>query len=44
VADAVVVGSAIVDLIGKIGDRENLADRVGNFVSPIVSKIRSSRA
>jgi tryptophan synthase alpha chain len=44
VADAVVVGSAIVDLIGKIGDREDLADCVGNFVSPIVSKIRSSRA
>jgi tryptophan synthase alpha chain len=37
VADAVVVGSAIVDLIGKIGDREDLADRVGKFVSPIVS-------
>ena len=44
VADAVVVGSAIVDLIGQIGDREDLADCVGNFVSPIVSKIRSSRA
>jgi tryptophan synthase alpha chain len=44
VADAVVVGSAIVDLIGKIGDRENLADCVGKFVSPIVSRIRSSRA
>jgi tryptophan synthase alpha chain len=44
VADAVVVGSAIVDLIGKIGDREDLADRVGKFVSPIVCQIRSSRA
>jgi tryptophan synthase alpha chain len=44
VADAVVVGSAIVDLIGKIGDREDLADRVGKFVSPIVDRIRSSRA
>ncbi len=44
VADAVVVGSAIVDLIGKIGDREELADRVGKFVTPIVSAIRSSRA
>jgi tryptophan synthase alpha chain len=43
VADAVVVGSAIVDLIGKIGDREDLADRVGKFVTPIVSAIRSSR-
>ena len=44
VADAVVVGSAIVDLIGKMGDREELADRVGKFVSPIVDTIRSSRA
>ena len=44
VADAVVVGSAIVDLIGKIGDREDLADRVGKFVSPIADRIRSCRA
>lgn len=44
VADAVVVGSAIVDLIGKIGDREDLADRVGKFVSPMVNRIRSARA
>ena len=43
-ADAVVVGSAIVDLIGKVVDREDLADRVGKFVSPIVSAIRPSRA
>lgn len=42
-ADGVVVGSAIVDLIGKIGDCENLANRVGKFVSPIVNRIRSSR-
>ena len=41
VADAVVVGSAIVDLIGKIGDREDLADCVGKFVSPIADRIRS---
>ncbi len=44
VADAVVVGSAIVDLIGKIGDRDDLADRVGKFVESIASAIRSSRA
>jgi tryptophan synthase alpha chain len=43
VADAVVVGSAIVDLIGKIGDREDLADRVGEFALPIVSAIHGSR-
>jgi len=43
VADAVVVGSAIVDLIGKIGDADALADRVGKFVTPIVSAVRSSR-
>src|SRR5207248_2469281 len=29
VAEAVVIGSAIVDLIGKIGDADNLADGVG---------------
>src|SRR5438094_3478854 len=43
VADAVVVGSAIVDLIGKTGDREDLADRVGKFVAPIVSAMLRSR-
>ena len=43
VADAVVVGSAIVDLIGKIGDRDDLADRVGKFVVPIVSAICKTR-
>jgi tryptophan synthase alpha chain len=43
VADAVVVGSAIVDLIGKIGDADDLADRVAKFVTPIVSAISSSR-
>jgi tryptophan synthase alpha chain len=43
VADAVVVGSAIVDLIGKVGDREDLADCVGNFVSTIVSAMSRSR-
>ncbi len=43
VADAVVVGSAIVDLIGQIGDRKELADRVGRFVSPIVAAMSSSR-
>ena len=42
-ADAVVVGSAIVDLIGKIGDREELASRVGKFVSPIVAAISASQ-
>jgi tryptophan synthase alpha chain len=42
VADAVVVGSAIVDLIGKIGDREDLADRVGKFVLAIVSAMRKA--
>src|SRR6185437_1311279 len=43
VADAVVVGSAIVDLIGKIGDRDVLADRVAKFVTPIVSAICKTR-
>jgi tryptophan synthase alpha chain len=43
VADAVVVGSAIVDLIGKVGDRDDLADHVGKFVAPIVSAICKTR-
>ncbi len=43
VADAVVVGSAIVDLIGKVGDADVLADRVAKFVTPIVAAISSSR-
>ena len=43
VADGVVVGSAIVDLIGKIGDADALADHVAKFVTPIVSAISSSR-
>ena len=44
VADAVVVGSAIVDLIGKIGDRDDLAGGVGKFAAPFSSAISSSRA
>jgi tryptophan synthase alpha chain len=43
-ADAVVVGSAIVDLIGKIGDCEDLADQVGRFGLPLAAAISSSRA
>jgi len=43
IADAVVIGSAIVDLIGKIGDAEDLADRVAKFVMPIMSAIRRTR-
>ena len=43
VADAVVVGSAIVDLIGKVGDADDLADRVAKFVTPIVSAMRKTR-
>src|SRR5205814_5400368 len=34
VADAVVVGSAIVDLIGRIGEADDLAERVADFVQP----------
>ena len=44
VADAVVVGSAIVDLIGKIGDCEDLANQVGRFVLPFAAAISPSRA
>ncbi len=42
IADAVVIGSAIVDLIGKIGDQDDLADGVGKFVAPFASAISSS--
>jgi len=44
IADAVVIGSAIVDLIGKIGDADDLADGVGKFVAPLASAISSCRA
>jgi tryptophan synthase alpha chain len=37
VADGVVVGSAIVDLIGKIGDRDELPVRLGKFVAPMIN-------
>jgi tryptophan synthase alpha chain len=42
IAEAVVVGSAIVDLIGKVGDVDVLADRVVKFVTPIVSAMRKT--
>jgi tryptophan synthase alpha chain len=42
IAEAVVVGSAIVDLIGKVGDSDVLADRVAKFVTPIVSAMRKT--
>src|SRR5207249_6088078 len=44
IAEAVVIGSAIVDLIGKIGDADDLANGVGKFVAPFASAISSSRA
>ena len=43
IADAVVIGSAIVDLIGKIGDADDLADGVGKFVAPIGVAVRGAR-
>jgi tryptophan synthase alpha chain len=43
-ADAVVVGSAIVDLIGKIGDAADLSDRIGKFVAPIASAVHHARS
>ena len=43
IAEAVVIGSAIVDLIGKIGDRNDLADSIGRFVAPFTAAILSSR-
>ena len=43
IAEAVVIGSAIVDLIGKIGDTDDLAGRVAKFVTPIASAMRKTR-
>jgi len=43
-ADGVVVGSAIVDLIGGIGDTDELADRVGKFVAPIAKAVHEARS
>jgi tryptophan synthase alpha chain len=43
IADAVVIGSAIVDLIGKIGDADDLADGVGKFVAPFASALCQTR-
>jgi tryptophan synthase alpha chain len=40
-ADAVVVGSAIVRRIGEIGDTDKLAKQIGAFVQPLVSAVGS---
>jgi tryptophan synthase alpha chain len=40
-ADAVVVGSAIVRRIGEIGDTDTLAKQIGVFVRPLVSAVES---
>src|SRR5437868_12088038 len=42
-ADGVVVGSAIVDLIGRIGDAADLADRISEFVAPIAAAVHKAR-
>ncbi|MDQ2867145.1 MAG: tryptophan synthase subunit alpha [Verrucomicrobiota bacterium] len=43
IADAVVVGSAIVDFIGKNGSASDLAERVGKFVAPFAEAIHAAR-
>jgi tryptophan synthase alpha chain len=40
IADGVVVGSAIVDRIGRLGDSRDLADSVQAFVTPLVEACR----
>jgi tryptophan synthase alpha chain len=42
-ADAVVVGSAIVRRIGEFGDDEQLPFRIQEFVGPIVQAVKSVR-
>ncbi len=43
-ADAVVVGSAIVSQIAKQGDDAKLAERIEEFVRPLIAATRSARA
>jgi len=43
-ADAVVVGSAIVNEIGKRGDIEGLADSIMEFAAPIARAVHDARA
>ena len=40
-ADAVVVGSAIVDLIGKHGDKPEMIEKVGAFANEIANAVKS---
>lgn len=44
VADAVVVGSAIVRRIGEFGQDRQLPDRIQEFVEPLVRAVKSRRA
>ena len=41
-ADGVVVGSAIVDRIGKLGRKPNLASEVGSFLRPIAQAVHAA--
>lgn len=43
-ADGVVVGSAIVDCVGKHGDSKDLIDQVGAFVRPLVDATKRAKA
>jgi tryptophan synthase alpha subunit len=40
-ADAVVVGSAIVDLIAKHGDKPEIIEKVGAFAKEIAAAVKS---
>jgi tryptophan synthase alpha chain len=42
-ADAVVVGSAIVRRIGEFGPRQDLPDRIREFVQPLVKAVKTLR-
>ena len=42
-ADAVVVGSVIVDQIAKLGDDRRLAEKVARFVAPMVNAVKGKR-
>jgi tryptophan synthase alpha chain len=43
-ADAVVVGSAIVRRVGELGARPDLAERIGQFVRPLVEAVKSVKS
>jgi tryptophan synthase alpha chain len=40
-ADAIVVGSAIVQRVGEIGAEPDMPKKIGNFVQPLVAAVKT---